>query len=181
MMDGMGFGRPLDFEPHLSRPGFIQTAWQAPVHLIARGLGVELDEVRGRLDRSISEREIEVAFGTIPAGTCGAVRTNAIGVVDGREAIVIEHVIRMARDVAPEWPSSDHDATYCVAIEGEPDIEVRMTLGEAQGHAAGHNAMAATAMRVVNAVPYVVAAAPGLLSSLDLPLTTPSHAFDRPT
>jgi hypothetical protein len=87
----------------------------------------------------------------------------------------------MARDVAPEWPSSDHDATYCIAIEGEPDIEVRMTLGEPEGHAAGQNAMAATAMRVVNAVPYVVAATPGLLSSLDLPLTMPSHVFGRPT
>jgi len=37
--------------------------------------------------------------------------------------------------------------------------------------------MTATAMRVVNAIPYVVAAAPGLLSSLDLPLTLPTHAL----
>jgi hypothetical protein len=177
MMDGMGFGRPLDFEPHLSQPGFIQMAWQAPVHLIARGLGVELDEVRGRLDRSLTDRDIEVAFGTIPAGTCGAVRTTAIGVVGGREAIFIEHVIRMARDVAPAWPASDHDATYGVTIEGVPDIEVKMTLGEAEGHAAGQAAMAATAGRVVNAVPYVVAARPGLLSSLDLPITLPAHVF----
>jgi len=177
MMDGMGFGRPLSFEPLLSKPGYIEMAWGAPIQLIARGLGVELDEVRGRLERSLTHREIEVAFGTIEAGTCGAVRTSAIGIVGGHEAIVIEHVIRMARDVAPEWPTSEHDATYCVAIEGEPDVEVRMTLGEPQGHAAGRSAMAATAMRVVNAIPYVVAAAPGLLSSLDLPLTVPSHAF----
>ena len=37
MMDGMGFGRPLDFEPMLKTPGFIQLAWKAPIHLIARG------------------------------------------------------------------------------------------------------------------------------------------------
>ena len=37
--------------------------------------------------------------------------------------------------------------------------------------------MVATAMRVVNAVPYVVEARPGLLSSLDLPLTLPRHAL----
>ena len=73
--------------------------------------------------------------------------------------------------------TSDHDATYCVAIEGEPGIELRMTLGEPEGHAAGKSAMTATAVRVVNAIPYVVAAPPGLLSSLDLPLTLPSHAF----
>jgi hypothetical protein len=44
-------------------------------------------------------------------------------------------------------------------------------MGAAQGHGAGHAAMAATAMRVVNAVPFVVDAPPGLLSSLDIPIT----------
>jgi hypothetical protein len=44
----------------------------------------------------------------------------------------------------------------------------------------GAGAMVATAMRVVNAVPYVVAAEPGLLSSVDLPLTIPTGAFSRP-
>jgi hypothetical protein len=100
-----------------------------------------------------------------------------MGVVDGREAIVVEHIIRMARDVAPEWPISDHDATYRVEIEGDPDIQCTMTTGAAVGHGAGNSAMAATAMRVVNAIPHVVAAPPGLLSSLDLPLTLPRHAL----
>lgn len=34
-----------------------------------------------------------------------------------------------------------------------------------------------TAMRVVNAIPYVCAAAPGITTFRDLPLTTPSSAF----
>lgn len=177
MMDGMGFGRPLDFEPMLSTPGFIEMAWQAPIHLIAAGLGVEVERVNGSLDRELTDHDIQVAFGTIGAGTCGAVRTRAAGVVHGREAIVIEHVIRMARDVAPDWPASEFDATYRVDIEGDPDIHCAMTLGEAAGHGAGRAAMAATAMRVVNAIPYVVDAAPGLLSSLDIPTTLPRHVF----
>ena len=95
-----------------------------------------------------------MAFGTIKAGTCGAVATRAAGVVNGREAIVIEHIIRMARDVAPDWLASEFDATYRVDIEGEPDIHCAMNLGDAEGHGAGRAAMAATAMRVVNAIPY---------------------------
>ncbi|OSC23233.1 dihydrodipicolinate reductase [Mycobacterium vulneris] len=178
MMDGMGFGRPLDFEPMLKTPGFIEMAWKAPIHLMAEGLGVEVDEIRGSLDRELTDRDIKVAFGTVKAGTCGAVRTRAAGVVKGREAIVIEHVIRMARDVAPDWPASDCDATYRVDIEGDPDIHCEMTLGESAGHGAGRAAMASTAMRVVNAIPYVVDAPPGLLSSLDLPTTLPLYAFD---
>jgi 2,4-diaminopentanoate dehydrogenase len=177
MMDGMGFGRPLDFEPTLKTPGFIQMAWSAPIHLIADGLGVKVQEVRGSLDRRLTDRDIEVAFGTIKAGTCGAVCTTAAGVVESREAIVIEHIIRMARDVAPDWLSSEYDATYRVDIEDDPDIHCAMTLGAAQGYGAGRAAMMATAMRVVNAVPYVVQAPAGLLTSLDLPITLPRHAF----
>ena len=178
MMNGMGFGHPLDFEPLLKTPGFIEMAWRAPIHLMAAGLGVKVDEVRGTLDRRLTDRDIEVAFGTIKAGTCGAVSTRAAGVVNGREAIVVEHIIRMARDVAPDWLASEFDATYRVDIEGDPDIHCAMNVGAAEGHAAGHAAMAATAMRVVNAIPYVVDAPAGLLSSLDLPNTLPRHAFD---
>jgi len=105
MMDGMGFGRPLDFEPLLKTPGFIEMAWSAPIHLMAEGLGVHVEEIRGSLDRRLTNRDIEVAFGTIEAGTCGDVCTRAAGVVNGREAIVIVHIIRMARDVAPDWLS----------------------------------------------------------------------------
>jgi 2,4-diaminopentanoate dehydrogenase len=178
MMNGMGFGHPLDFEPLLKAPGFIEMAWRAPIHLMAAGLGVQVEEVRGTLDRRLTDRDIEVAFGTIKAGTCGAVSTRAAGVVNGREAIVVEHIIRMARDVAPDWLASEFDATYRVDIEGDPDIRCAMNVGAAEGHAAGHAAMAATAMRVVNAIPYVVEAPAGLLSSLDLPNTLPHHAFD---
>jgi 2,4-diaminopentanoate dehydrogenase len=178
MMDGMGFGRPLDFEPMLKTPGFIEMAWNAPIHLMADGLGVEVEEIRGSLDRRLTDRDIEVAFGTIKAGTCGAVCTRAAGVVDGREAIVIVHIIRMARDVAPDWLASEFDATYRVDIKGDPDIHCAMNLGAAEGHGAGHAAMAATAMRVVNAIPYVVDAPAGLLSSLDMPNTLPRYAFD---
>lgn len=177
MMNGMGFGHPLDFEPMLDTPGFIEMAWRAPIHLIADGLGVELSDLCGSLDRRITDRDIEVAFGTIRAGTCGAVRTRAAGMVNGREAIVVEHIIRMARDVGTDWPTSEFDATYRVDIEGEPDVHCSMNLGDAKGHGAGRAAMAATAMRVVNAIPYVITAPPGLLSSLDVPTTLPRHAF----
>jgi hypothetical protein len=177
MMDGLGFARALDFEPFIALEGIIPMIWRGPIELIASGLGVELDEIRGRLERQVTERDLDVAFGTVPAGTVGAVRTIAAGVVDGREAIVVDHVIRMARDVAPDWPISDNDATYIVTIEGDPDIDCRLTLGPPEGHDAGEAAMTATAMRIDNAVPFVIAAPAGLLSSLDLPVTVPTRAF----
>ncbi|MDX1510235.1 MAG: hypothetical protein R3249_02720, partial [Nitriliruptorales bacterium] len=54
---------------------------------------------------------------------------------------------------------------------GEPNYTVDMQLLGSDGD---HNTagLKATAMRLVNAVPAVIAAEPGLISSLDLPLVT---------
>ena len=184
MSDALGFGRPLDYEPWIGFPGAIAGEWQGQLQLVADALGVEIDEVRETFDRAVTHRTLEVAMGTVEAGTCGALRMQAIGVVDGREAIVIEHVTRLAHDVAPEWPRGIGDLSYRVVITGSPDIDctVAATLRDRrsagiEGMTSGAGAMVATAMRVVNAIPYVVAAPPGLVSSVDLPLTIPRGAF----
>lgn len=184
MVDGLGFGRPLDFQPWVAQPGFIAGEWQGQIRLIAHALGAEVSEIRETFDRAVTHRPLEVAMGTVEAGTCGALRMQAIGVVDGREAIVIEHVTRLASDVAPEWPQGVGDLSYRVLITGVPDIDVTMAATLRDRHAAGianmtsgAGAMVATAMRVVNAIPYVVDAPPGLLSSVDLPLTIPHGAL----
>lgn len=187
MSDAMGFGRPLDYQPWIGFPGAIAGEWQGQIRLIADALGVEVQEVRETFDRALTDRTLEVAMGTVEAGTCGALRMQAIGVVDGREAIVIEHVTRLAPDVAPEWPTLPGALGYRVVITGQPDIDCTMaaTLRDRrkagiEGMTSGAGAMVATAMRVVNAIPYVVAAQPGLLSSVDLPLTIPRGAFSPP-
>ena len=175
MRDVFGFGKPLDFSPMMQSPGVQQHAWGPPVHYVAAALGVTLDEIRETYERQPTPRDLTVACGVIEAGTCGAVRMESIGVVDGRDAIVIEHVNRMAPDLAPDWPTALRDGTYRVTIEGSPNVMCELTIGDPG--AAGDEGMVATAMRCLNAVPYVVAAPPGLVSSLELPLTTPIGAL----
>jgi len=187
MMEGMGFGRPLDYVPMLASPGAIGFQWGPGLELIAHGLGWKIDEIRERFDRVATDRDLHVAFGTAKAGTCGALRTQAIAIVDGEEAIVIEHVNKLALDLAPEWGDTTSDGTpvYRVRITGEPDISCDMTASLVDPSSvgsdmtAGAGAMVSTAMRVVNAIPHVVRAKPGLLSALDLPLTTPRNAFAK--
>jgi hypothetical protein len=184
MSDAMGFGRPLDYEPWIGFPGAIAGEWQGQIRMVADALGVQIQEIRETFDRAVTNRALDVAMGTVEPGTCGALRMQAIGVVDGHEAIVIEHVTRLAPDVAPEWPTLPNALGYRVVITGAPDIDCTFdaTLRDRkkagiEGMTSGSGAMVATAMRVVNAIPYVVAAQPGLLSSVDLPLTIPRGAF----
>jgi 2,4-diaminopentanoate dehydrogenase len=178
MFDAMGFGRPLDFTPLLELEGAQQFAWGPPIGLVARALGAELDEVTEKYERVATPRDLHVACGLIPAGTCGAVRAETTGVVDGHPVITIEHINRMAPDLAPEWASAPH-GTYRIVIDGEPHIHCDLRFGtEGTAASANDNAMEATAMRVVNAIPYVVEAAPGIATSMDLPITAPRNAWD---
>jgi 2,4-diaminopentanoate dehydrogenase len=183
MKDAMGFGCPLDYTPLLAYPGTIAFQWGPGLQLIAHGLGLKIDEIRENFDRVATDRDLHVAFGTAEAGTCGAMRIQAIAVIDGKEAITIEHVNRLAPDLGTEWAEPMEKPVYRIRIEGEPDIDCDMSATlrdpKAAGYAmdAGAGAMVSTAMRVVNAIPYVVGAKPGSLSALDLPLTLPRHVL----
>src|SRR5262245_58930822 len=176
MFEVFGFGKPLDHTCLMETPGVQASAWAPPVRMVADALGAELDEIRETYEKRATDRTLEVASGTIEAGTVGAVRFETIGVVDGRDAIVIEHVNRMAPDLAPDWPTADRDGTYRIMIDGEPSLSCDLEVGSAATFS--HDGMVATAMRVVNAIPFVCDAAPGIVTATSLPLTLPRHAFD---
>jgi 4-hydroxy-tetrahydrodipicolinate reductase len=101
----------------------------------------------------------------------GALRFEVQGIVEGEARIVIEHVTRMADDLAPDWPQPPGHGGYRVIIDGSPRYVLELQM---EGEDGDHNTagLVATAARVVNAIPAVCAAPPGLLSTLDLPLVT---------
>ncbi len=103
-----------------------------------------------------------------------ALRFEVQAIVGGRPAIVLEHVTRLRDDLAPDWPQPTGSGCYRVRIEGSPSITCELTLaGDDGDHNTG--ALVATALRILNAIPAVCAAEPGLLSALDLPLVTARH------
>jgi len=171
-----GFGKPPTHRPLMKLPGVQRAAWGPAVQMVAAGLGVTLDEMRETYETAVTERRLEVAAGIIEAGTVGAVRFETIGVVKGAPAIVIEHVNRMSADIAPHWPTATHEGTYRVIIDGRPSLTSEFYLGDG-AKTYSYDGMIATAMRVVNAIPYVCDAPPGLVSALDLPLTLPRGAM----
>ncbi len=175
MFEVFGFGKPPEHRCMMELPGVQASVWGPPVEMVADRLGVELHAIRETYDKRITERRLDVAAGTIEPGTVGAVRFETIGVVDGRDAIVIEHVNRMAPHLAPDWPTANRDGTYRVLFDGDPSLTCEMQLGGPVDFS--HHGMVATTMRVINAIPYVCDAAPGILTSADLPLTLPRHAF----
>ena len=175
LFDVFGFGKPPDHRCVMQLPGVQTSAWGPPVRMVADQMGAQLDEIRETYEKRTTDRRIEIAAGSVEPGSVAAVRFETIGVVNGRDAIVIEHVNRIAPDVAPDWPTA-RDGTYRVLVDGDPSFQCELTFGKTAGDATDQG-MIATAMRVVNAVPYVCAAPPGIVTSADLPPLVPRTAF----
>ncbi|WP_339153995.1 dihydrodipicolinate reductase [Actinomadura luteofluorescens] len=169
LFDIMGFGRPMDDVPMLLQPGVLTMAWGSVVRQIAAGLGAELDEIAEWHTRLPAPETFAVSAGTIEKGTAAALRFEVRGMRGGEAVVVLEHVTRLRDDLAPDWPQPAGAGCYRVEVRGEPNYTVDLRLLGTDGD---HNTagLKATAMRLVNAVPAVVEAPPGLLTALDLPL-----------
>jgi 2,4-diaminopentanoate dehydrogenase len=168
LFDIMGFGSPLDATPLLLLPGVLTMAWGSVVQQLAAGLGVVLDRVDEVHERLPAPETFEIASGTIGKGTTAALRFEVRGMVGDRAVVVLEHVTRLRDDVAPGWPQPLGQGGYRVVVSGEPayTLDLQMLGSDGDHNTAG---LKATAMRLVNAIPAVVAAPPGLLTALDLP------------
>jgi 4-hydroxy-tetrahydrodipicolinate reductase len=172
MFDVMGFGKPLDELPMLLQPGVLSLAWGSVVRQLAAGIAVELDEVTETYVREPAPEDFDIASGHIAKGTAAALRFEVRGMKDGEVAVVLEHVTRLRDDLRPDWPQpSQEGGSYRIEITGEPSYAVDLCLSSPNGDH-NHAGLVATAARVVNAIPEVVAAAPGIRTTIDLPLVT---------
>jgi hypothetical protein len=172
MFDVMGFGKPIDEIPMLLQPGVLSLAWGSVVRQLAAGLGLELDAVEEMYVREPAPEDFDIASGHIPKGSAAALRFEVLGLVKGDPVVVLEHVTRLREDMCPDWPQpAQPGGCYRIEITGEPSYAVDVCLSSPNGDH-NHAGLVATAMRVVNAIPAVVAAPAGIRTTLDLPLVT---------
>jgi hypothetical protein len=171
----VGMGQPMDYAAPMLMPSVPSMVWGGQVRLMARALGVELDQVDETMDRRPLETTVTTrTMGEFEAGTQGAVRFEVRGFVDGEPRIVIEHVTRIHPSCAPDWPQPPSGAgAHRVVIEGRPRIEVTVeATDEGENRSAGGNATAVG--RLVGAIDWLAEQEPGLYDALDVPLR-PGH------
>lgn len=158
IFSAMGFGHdPQDTSPLLSDTEYAIAAWLGSARVLADALGLTIAGVSGYREVATTPRPLSVAAGEIPAGTVGAMRFGVV--VDcGETTLTVEHLTRMADDLAPDWPS---DIGYEIRVGGEPNMHLRLIIG-ADGEDHAEQGCLATAMHAVNAISVVRAAPPGL-------------------
>jgi 2,4-diaminopentanoate dehydrogenase len=167
----IGFGKPMDYLPVMIAPTVPTMIWGGQLRIMARALGLELDDIVEHVERLPLERTVTTALGEFEEGMQGAIRFEVRGMVDGKAALVVEHVTRITPDIAPDWPKPPEGAAgaHVVKVEGRPRIEVMLEAEDEDGNrAAGGNATAAA--RIIDAIPFLVSAEPGLYDALSVPL-----------
>ena len=161
----MGFGQaPTAFDERRLSHG--RTSFGPSLRLVADTLGVPLDDLEASGEVAVASRMVDIAAGTIEAGTVAAQRLTVAGMRDGVPLLRFRATWYCTTELDPAWlvrPTGWH-----VAVEGDAPLDVDLRfpfpIEQMADMSPGY-----TAHRAVNAVPVVCAAPPGIRTTVDLP------------
>ena len=122
------------------------------VAMIAASLGWELGGITETIEPVIAKTEVRSSFVTVKPGQAAGVKQIGRGWKNGKELIVLDFQAYIGAE-------ESYDAVY---ITGTPNMEVVIK--------GGTHGDLATAAIVVNSIPRVLDASPGLITMKDLPI-----------
>lgn len=165
----MGFGRaPEHFSPARWEHGAI--SFGPSLRLLAEAMGTPLNEVVSHGELALVPHDVEIAAGVVPAGTVGGQRMVVSGRRHGVELVRFRANWFCTTELDADWPLRDTGWRIQVQGDAPMDVDVHFPITTEQMAA---TTPGYTANRAVNAVPFVVAAAPGIHAITDLPSIVP--------
>jgi len=122
--------------------------------LIAAGLGWELDDITETIEPIVADSKVSSDYLTVEPGQAAGVRQVAHGIIDGKRKVTLEFQAYIGAE-------ESYDAIY---VTGTQNVEAIIK--------GGTHGDLGTAAVVVNSIPRVVEARPGLLTMKDLPVVS---------
>ena len=164
--DAIGFGQSPKKNPvDDNMSNTFETPFYLCMRMLADGLGVELDDVRyGGREVALAEESFEIAAGTVEVGTVAAMKFHLEGIVNGHVGIHLEWVWRVTDSVAHDWPKGE--GLWILDIQGDPHIHSEIQT--ATTYDSGRPVSLLVSTTVLNAIPTVCGAEPGLLNNLSI-------------
>jgi hypothetical protein len=174
LVDLMGMGRPPE-EVSLGSPIFakLDMAYRQALGAAAEVLGVTLDRIEADIEATTLPHDIEVAAGTIEAGTVAGQRFSWVGWWNDQDLLAIHEEWVVTRDL-PQWglrPLAEGEKAPLIraVVKGLPGFELQLDVGwdtevpdELRGTSPGHLMIGMSAVR---AIPYVLASPPGIVKA----------------
>lgn len=151
----IGAGRTLKEFKKLEASGVLRhVGLSESIAMVADQLGWKLDEISESIEPVMANTQVKTNFVTVAPGQVAGVKQLGKGIRSGETLITLEFIAFVG---APE----SYDAVY---ISGIPDLEIVIN--------GGTPGDVATAAMVVNSIPIVLSAPPGLLTMKDIPLVS---------
>lgn len=171
--DELGWGRPAGDPGHAADVENATVPFGDTCEALAGMLGITLDAIRCDVEFAHATRDLDIPGRTVRAGTVAGIQARWVGSVDGLDAVETTVRWTITPHVKPSW---DIAMAYRMEVRGYPNVTVRAEVLPEMGsmdmdEMVGMGSVI-TAMPVVNAVPAVVAARPGIVGYQDLPLVT---------
>lgn len=171
----MRFGSPPD-EVSMARVPFLAfnaRIFSDQVRMLADAFGVPLDSIDIDEEILVAENGYDIICGRIEKGTVNAQRYTIKGIVMGVPRIEIQLLWTVGGQYPAHWQTPADGWT--VTLEGSPSVQLHgMTLASYENAAECsiadhvHASEIATAMQVVNSIPALCEAAPGIRGAFEL-------------
>ena len=170
LFEQMKFGTPVAaFDT--SRAGYLLGEFAPALGLLAEAAALPVEEWTCTGEVAAARRDTTLLAGEIAAGSVGAQRTTIIGKHAGADVVRFTANWYCTTDVDPAWDL--RPTGWRVRVSGDAPFDVDLPFPIPVDDLASFTP-AYTANRPVNAIPYVCAASPGILSTADLPPITPA-------
>ncbi len=172
----MLMGKPPEAAAGSPMLDLLGNGFRQSIDMVAAAIGAEIDGYDQRHETAIATADIETRYGTLARGTVAGQRFTWRGLCGGRPAITTRVTWVMGFDsMEPLWPIDGEG--WVIRFDADPPVRCRLETAwpetglteEERAYRRDHGIIA-TAMHLVNAIPYVCQAAPGVRTYLDLPM-----------
>lgn len=164
LIEVMGFGDAPEAFARRDTPDHM--VFEHSLGLIASALGVPLERFEYEVEGAVCRSNTKLHKSTIPAGSIGGQRVSITGYHGGKPLMRFRSNWFVTMDLEPKWDLRGDGWRF--RVEGDTPVDMLIDLPmpiEKDVRASGRY----TAHRPVNAIPYVVAAQPGIIPTTKLP------------
>ncbi|OAA21846.1 putative dihydrodipicolinate reductase-like protein [Frankia sp. EI5c] len=169
--DELGWGRPAGDPGHADEIRKATAVFGDAVESMAHQLGLEIDDIRCEVEFAHATADADVPGRTVKRGSVAGIDVRWIGAEAGTDLVEAHVRWTVAAEIEPAWEIA---MAYLIEVRGTPQINLRVEVLPANLESLTMEDISAmgsmiTALPVVNAIPAVVAARPGIVTYADLP------------
>lgn len=170
----VGWGRPRDDPGHAEDVAKGTAVFAEAVDLFAQLMGIDVDDIGCRVNFAHTTEDVTADGVLLRKGHVGGMDVSWYGAVDGMEVLTVDQRWIATESLDPPW-RVEHG--YRIQIVGDPTVNVKIDLMPTDEDLADLSVermrgigLRITASPLINAIPAVCAAPPGIATYASLPV-----------